>query len=71
MGCKLRWEEERANRYNKEQEEALLPDETRKKYEDLDDEEKLELVHQEAKDKQVYGQDRKTINLSKFRATDS
>ena len=54
MGCKLRWEEERANNYNKEREESLIPDEIGRKYEDLDDDEKLDLILQESKDRQIY-----------------
>ena len=71
MGCKIRWEEERAARFNEEQKLCVLPDEVVKKYEDLDDEEKERLVLQEGRERQIYDRKGNVINLSKFKATDS
>ena len=72
MGCKLRWEEERALRHNRDLLMDLPESEVgMKKYEDLDAEEKENILMKETRERQIYDRKTNTINLSKFRATDS
>ena len=69
MGCKIRWEEQRINQYMEEK--ASLPDERITKYEDLEDEEKENLVLEEEKDKKIYVREEGTLIMAKARITES
>ena len=60
----------RINEFNKEQMD-LLPDEGMRKFEDLDDGEKGDLIMEEGLSQQIYCREARTISMAKMRVTNS
>ena len=69
MGCKLRWEARRRMEFREEQDH--LPEEDIRRYEDLEEDERDDLLIEEGRQFQIYNREDGVIDLSKARVTDS